>query len=668
MSLPASASSEKAPSKPASGSAAPSAASSATPSAAPSTAVAPSAAAPPKRAAGTLRDFHEEERLGAAYDTRLLRRLWAFMRPHARYLWISIAMIFVIAALNLARPIVMSRLVASAADEHPSGLFAYGVALSLLVVVLQLLTFAQTYLLQIAGARSMADLRAHLFAFMQRLELRYYDRTPVGRLVTRATNDVDAVNDLFASGVVNAIGDLVSLVGVVVMMVVLDAKMSIIAFAALPVVGLVVGFVRSRARGAYRDIRVKTARLNAFLNEQVAGMSVVQAYARERSMAAEFDGINLEYRDANKRSVFYEAVLDAAIEMVGTVCIASVLWWAGLSRVDDPKITFPLVVAFTQYIKQFFEPVSLLAQRYTVLQSAMSGAERVFQFLDEATVESEAAPSSTAASDSAATAGPATSTDEAVALDHVTFGYKPGLPVLRDVSFHVRAGEKIALVGATGAGKTTVTSLLLRLYEHTEGAVRIFGKDVRAYDRRELRNLFSVVPQDVFLFAGTVASNVAMSERDAEIDLDRVELALARIGALDVFLRRPGGLSARVDERGANFSAGERQLLAFARALYKDSPLLVLDEATASIDSDTEARLQKALEVVIEGRTALLIAHRLSTIRSVDRIVVFHRGQVVEIGTHEELLAKGGVYARLYRLQFALEEQERQEHALAETV
>ncbi len=664
MSLPASASSEKAASKPAPGSSAVSA----TPSAASSAAVAPSAAAPPKRAAGTLRDFHEEERLGAAYDTRLLRRLWAFMRPHARYLWISIAMIFVIAALNLARPIVMSRLVASAADEHPSGLFAYGVALSLLVVVLQLLTFAQTYLLQIAGARSMADLRAHLFAFMQRLELRYYDRTPVGRLVTRATNDVDAVNDLFASGVVNAIGDLVSLVGVVVMMVVLDAKMSIIAFAALPVVGLVVGFVRSRARGAYRDIRVKTARLNAFLNEQVAGMSVVQAYARERSMAAEFDGINLEYRDANKRSVFYEAVLDAAIEMVGTVCIASVLWWAGLSRVDDPKITFPLVVAFTQYIKQFFEPVSLLAQRYTVLQSAMSGAERVFQFLDEATVESEAAPSSTAASDSAATAGPATSTDEAVALDHVTFGYKPGLPVLRDVSFHVRAGEKIALVGATGAGKTTVTSLLLRLYEHTEGSIRIFGKDVRAYDRRELRNLFSVVPQDVFLFAGTVASNVAMSERDAEIDLDRVELALARIGALDVFLRRPGGLSARVDERGANFSAGERQLLAFARALYKDSPLLVLDEATASIDSDTEARLQKALEVVIEGRTALLIAHRLSTIRSVDRIVVFHRGQVVEIGTHEELLAKGGVYARLYRLQFALEEQERQEHALAETV
>lgn len=635
-----------------------------------------------KRAAGTLRDFHEEDRLGAAYDTRLLRRLWAFMRPHARYLWISIAMILVIAALNLARPIVMSRLVASASDEHPSGLFAYGIALSLLVVVLQLLTFVQTYLLQIAGARSMADLRTHLFAFMQRLELRYYDRTPVGRLVTRATNDVDAINDLFASGVVNAIGDLVSLVGVVVMMVVLDAKMSIIAFAALPVVGLVVAFVRSRARGAYRDIRVKTARLNAFLNEQVAGMSVVQAYARERSMAAEFDGINLEYRDANKRSVFYEAVLDAAIEMVGTVCIASVLWWAGLSRVDDPKITFPLVVAFTQYIKQFFEPVSLLAQRYTVLQSAMSGAERVFQFLDEATVESEAAPASpsdaaslspsSSASASAApsdsAAPPATSSDEAVALEHVTFGYKPGLPVLRDVSFQVRPGEKIALVGATGAGKTTVTSLLLRLYDHTEGSVRVLGKDVCAYDRRELRSLFSVVPQDVFLFAGTVASNVAMSERDAEIDLDRVELALARIGALDVFLRRPGGLSARVDERGANFSAGERQLLAFARALYKDSPLLILDEATASIDSDTEARLQKALEVVIEGRTALLIAHRLSTIRSVDRIVVFHRGQVVEIGTHDELLAKGGMYAKLYRLQFALEEQERQEHALAETV
>ncbi|AKU99753.1 ABC transporter, ATP-binding protein [Labilithrix luteola] len=615
------------------------------------------AKAPPKgRAGGTLRDFHEEDKLGAAYDTQLLRRLWPFLRPHGKYLAISTGLILFVAALNLVRPLVMGSLVANAEKGEPSGLLKYGVILSAVVVGTQALSFVQMYAMQIAGARAMADLRAHLFDFMQRLALRYYDRTPVGRLVTRATNDVDAVNELFASGVLNAIGDLVALIGIVIMMVVLDARMSLIAFAALPVVGAIVWFVRSRARQAYRDIRVKTARLNAFLNEQVAGMSVVQAYAREDEMASEFDSINVEYRDANKQSIFYEAVLDAAIEMVGIVCIASVLWWAGFKRIDNAAIAFPLVVTFTQYIKQFFEPVSLLAQRYTILQSAMSGAERIFKLLDEGELEKVPGPRSKALS----TGGP----NEAVALEDVTFSYKAGKPVLRDVSFHVNAGEKIALVGATGAGKTTVTSLLLRLYEHESGSVRVLGKDVDSYDRRELRELFSVVPQDVFLFAGTVASNVAMSAD--EPDLLRVEQALAKVGALDLFLRRPGGLEARVDERGANFSAGERQLIAFARALYKDAPVLILDEATASIDSDTEARLQAALEAVMAGRTALVIAHRLSTIRAVDRIVVFHRGRVVETGSHEELLAKDGVYARLYRLQFAVEAQEKQEQALAD--
>ena len=519
---------------------------------------------------------------------------------------------------------------------------------------MQVLSFAQMYTMQIVGARSMGDLRTHLFQFMQRLRLSYYDRTPVGRLVTRATNDVDAVGELFASGVLNALGDLVALIGIIIMMLVLDVRMSLIAFAALPAVGVVVWYVRGRARQAYRDIRVKTARLNAFLNEQVAGMSVVQAYAREDAMAGEFDGINAEYRDANKRSVFYEAVLDAAIEMVGTVCIASVLWWAGLKRISDHTITFPLVVVFTQYIKQFFEPVSLLAQRYTILQSAMSGAERIFKLLDEKAVEDEAEVEAAATpAGEAPTAPAAQATGETLALENVTFGYKPELPVLREVSFHVAHGERIALVGATGAGKTTVTALLLRLYDFQQGTVRVLGKDVRRYDRRQLRDLFSVVPQDVFLFAGTVASNVAMS--DDVPDLARVQQALERVGALDLFLRRPGGLQARVDERGANFSAGERQLLAFARALYKDTPLLILDEATASVDSDTEARLQTALGAVMAGRTALIIAHRLSTIRAVDRIVVFHRGRVVEAGSHEALLAQGGVYARLYRLQFAQE-------------
>jgi ATP-binding cassette subfamily B multidrug efflux pump len=614
---------------------------------------APVAPKPAAKGKATMRDFHEEERLGRAYDANLLRRLWPFVRPHRKYLIGSLLMILGVAALNLVRPLLMGGIVANAQHAQPSGLLRYGLLLSLLVVGSQALMFVQLYTMQIAGARALTGLRSHLFGFMQRLELRYYDRTPVGRLVTRATNDVDAVGELFASGVLNALGDLVALVGIVIMMLTLDVRLSLIAFATLPVVGLVVWYVRGKAREAYREIRVKTARLNAFLNEQVSGMSVVQAYAREDSMAAEFDGINSEYRDANKTSIYYEAVLDAAIELVGTVCIASILWWAGVKRISDATITFPLVVIFTQYIKQFFEPVSLLAQRYTVLQSAMSGAERIFKLLDETELESDAT----------ATQAPAVP-GEAVALEEVTFAYKPGSPVLREVTFHVKQGERIALVGATGAGKTTVTSLLLRLYDFQQGTVRVQGKDVRSYERTRLRELFSVVPQDVFLFSGTVASNIAMG--DEVPDLARVEQALRRIGALDLFLRRPKGLDAPVDERGANFSAGERQLLAFARALYKDAPLLVLDEATASIDSDTEARLQTALEAVMAGRTSLVIAHRLSTIRAVNRIIVFHRGRVVEAGTHEELLAKNEVYARLYRLQFAQEALEQEEKKVEE--
>ena len=361
-------------------------------------------------------------------------------------------------------------------------------------------------------------------------------------------------------------------------------------------------------------------------------------------MAAEFDEINSAYRDANKAAVFYEAVLDAAIEMVSTVCVASVLWWAGiqhgLGAVGVKDVTFAEVVVFTQYIKQFFEPVSMLSQRYTVLQSAMSGAERIFELLDEPDVEGGAAGGA-----------PPGEPDEAVAFDNVTFSYKPGVPVLTDVTFSARRGEKIALVGATGAGKSTVASLLLRLYETDSGVLRVLGRDVRSVPPAELRESFAVVPQDVFLFAGSVLSNIAVG--DPTPDRERARQALARVSALDLFERREGGLDARVDDRGANFSAGERQLLAFARALYKDAPILILDEATASVDSDTEARLHVAIEAVLEGRTALVIAHRLSTIRAADRILVFHKGRVVESGSHEELLGKGGVYARLHRLQFA---------------
>jgi ATP-binding cassette subfamily B protein len=598
------------------------------------------------RAEQALKKFHEEGAMGKAYDARLLRRLWPYVRPHATYLVVSLVTLVAIAAINLVRPLLMGDVVHQADVGDPHALLRDGVGLAGLLVASQALTFLQMYAMQIAGARAMAALRSAIFSFFQRLRLRYYDKTPVGRLVTRATNDVDAVSELFASGALNAMGDLISLSGVVVMMIALDWRMSIVSFLALPIVGLIVNYVRKRSREAYRDVRTRVARLNGYLNEQVNGIAVVQAFVREQAAAKEFDGINSDYRDANKRAIYYESALDAAIEMVSTLCIASILWFSGVRRVSDHHITFALLVTFTQYIRQFFEPVSQLSQRYTLLQSAMAGAERIFELLDEKDVVPPALP--------ARDCGPPGPPEEAIALEHVDFEYKPGVPVLRDVTFAARQGERIALVGATGAGKTTVASLLLRLYEPQGGAVRVLGRDVRSYEPHDLRRHFSVVPQDVFLFTGTVLSNIAVA--DPSPDRARAEAALRRIGALELFARREGGLDARVDERGQNFSAGERQLIAFARAVYRSAPVLVLDEATASVDSETEARLQRALEEAIRGRTALVIAHRLSTIRAADRIVVFHKGRVVEVGTHAELLTKGGVYARLYRMQFAHEQ------------
>jgi ATP-binding cassette subfamily B protein len=374
--------------------------------------------------------------------------------------------------------------------------------------------------------------------------------------------------------------------------------------------------------------------MNATTNEQVSGMTVIQAFGRQAAAAREFDEVNTQYRDANNSAIKWDAIQDAAIDTVGAICLATLV----VANGKEP-VSFGTFVAFTAYIKEFFEPISALAQRYTLVQSAMAGAERVFGLLDAPDPDCpqlESASHGDAALD--------------VELEHVEFAYKPGVPVLRDMSFQVPRGEKVALVGPTGSGKTTITALLLRLYEISGGSVRVRGRDVRSYGREELRSLFAVVPQDVYLFPGTVLSNVAAGEAP---DRERVEAVLKRLGAYEVFARREQGLDTPVIEQGKNFSTGERQLIAFARALYRDAPILVLDEATASIDSDTEARLSRALAELLKGRTALVIAHRLSTVRAADRILVLQRGRLVEQGNHEQLIAQGGLYARLHALQFS---------------
>ena len=585
--------------------------------------------------AAALEAFHEEKKLGKTYDGRLILRLWPFIAPYRRLLGSALASIVVISALALTRPLLMR----FAIDDgvlagNRDKLFRGGLALALVVFVEQGLAFFHIYATQVVGARAMAALRRHVFRHIHLLPLGYFDRQPVGRLVTRVTNDVDAILELFSSGALNAFGDLLKLVGIIALMIALDPTLSLIAFAALPPVALLVVLVRRKAREAFREIRTKTARMNATLNEQINGIEVVQAYRRETQAQHEFDEINAAYKDANIRSIKYEAMQDAAIDAVAAWCLAFVVVAVGYQ-----PVSFGTVVAFNAYLIQFFEPISALGQRYTLLQSAMSGAERIATLLDVKL--EDAPPLQTDVPDEG---------DLALSLQNVHFSYRPGVPVLHGVSCEVKRGERIAIVGPSGSGKTTVASLLMRLYEIDSGLIRVFGRDASGLSRDELRRHFAMVPQDLYLFSGTVASNIAGSP---DADLSRVARALDRLGVLDLFAEREGGLLAPVLDQGSNFSAGERQLIAFARALYRDAPILILDEATASVDSNTETRVQSALDELLRDRTALIIAHRLSTIRAADRILVFQNGRLIEEGHHDELVRASRLYSKLYELQFS---------------
>jgi len=617
------------------------------------------------RAERALARFHEEEELERVYDLRLTGRLLPYIRPHRRLLVGSLVLLVVMSALSLVRPLIMRA--ALTQFQAPGGaerILRFGFALAGAIVLEQAIAFPQMVWMQTAGARAMADLRLAVFRFLHTRSLGFFDTRPIGRLVTRVTNDVDSISEMFGSGALNAVGDLVRLVAIVAIMLSLDAKMSLFAFVLVPPIALFVQVTRGRMRTAYRQVRSKTARMNAFLNEQVSGIAVVQAYARERRSQDEFDAINADYRTANMRAIVIEAAVDAAIEMIGSVCIASILWYAGARArsvgIGVPTIEFGTLFAFVAYIDMFFGPIRDLSARYTLVQSALSGAERIFQLLDSKEGDE---PALAGASEEPGPDWPA-GEEVAFELERVTFEYKPGVPVLHEVSIAARRGETIALVGPTGSGKSTIASLLLRLYAATEGEVRVFGRPVNALDRTRLRRQFAVVPQDVFLFPGSIASNVAGGAPD--VDRGRVLEVLRSIGALELFEAREGGLDAAVAERGSNFSAGERQLIALARALYRDPNILVLDEPTATIDSDTERRLQAAMDAASKGRTALVIAHRLSTIRNASRIVVLPRGRVVETGSHDELIARDGVYARLYRLQDARRELERKVEAKLE--
>jgi ATP-binding cassette, subfamily B, multidrug efflux pump len=581
-------------------------------------------------------------------DLGLLKRLLPYMRPQWVLLGLGLLCVPVASAATLVQPYLIKRTVDAVLVARDSALWLHTVTLFAFSVGTEFVVgFVEAYSVQLAGQRAMVGLRREVFRHAQRMSIQYYDRTPVGKVLTRVTNDIDALSELFTSGAVMAVADILTLLGIIAFMLALDWRLSLITFIALPPLGFAVEWIRRRARLAFRDIRGRVAELNAYLSEQVQGVQVVQAYGRELISQAEYEKINSAYRAANYRSIQLDALLYSVVESVAMTCVALVLWYASvraglLSSAAHQAAYIGTVVAFYQYIQKFFVPIRDLSTKYTIIQSALASAERVFGFLAEREVEADqhVTPNSSPAADA-----------PAIEFADVTFGYRRDDPVLEHVSFRVNTGEHVALVGATGAGKSTTISLMLRLYELSQGQILVHGRDVRELPQRELRRMFSVVPQEVFLFAGTIAQNVAFSA--SGIDAARVRETLARVGALDLVERRPLGIDARVEERGSNFSAGERQLIAFARALYRDAPFLILDEATANIDSDTEARLQSAVTELMRGRTAFVIAHRLSTIRQSDRILVFHRGHLAEQGSHKNLLALGQVYAHLHQLQFA---------------
>jgi len=586
-----------------------------------------------------VRDVEHDEILGRAFDRRLVGRLARIARPHHRLIAAAGVLFPLIAAFELVQPF----LVKIAIDDHIlradwAGLTGVAALFLAALAVLAILRAVESYLMNLTGQRVMHDLRAAIFRHLLRLDAAFYDRYAVGRLMTRVLNDVEAVNEAFTSGLFAVIGDIVTLVAVVGAMLWLDWRLALVTFSLVPVLAAVAAWFRVRARDAYREVRRRLARLNAFLQESIQGMTVIQLFAREAHEHRAFRRLNADYRRMLFRSTIWEASLYASVEALGSAALAVLLWY-GARQIAAEALTFGTLVAFIQYTTRFFLPIRDLGAKYTVMQAAMASAERIFELLD--VVPAVQAPP--------ATSRPAPTNAAAVEFSSVWFAYEDERWVLRDCRFAVQRGEHVAIVGATGEGKTTCARLLNRFYDVARGRVLLEGMDVREWDLAALRRHVGVIFQDTVLFTGSVESNLqlGLDGRVTRPDLDR---AIDAAHCRRLVETLPRGLGEELLERGANLSHGQRQLLAIARALVYNPAVLVLDEATSSVDPESEALIRRALARLVEGRTTITIAHRLSTVQSADRILVLHRGRVHEEGRHADLLRAGGLYARLWEI------------------
>ncbi|HXD74322.1 MAG TPA: ABC transporter ATP-binding protein [Vicinamibacterales bacterium] len=595
--------------------------------------------------------MQDDEILGKAYDARLMRRLLQYLRPY----WKQVVMAFVAIIAGAAGQLAQPYLVKVAIDQHIAvgrleGLDTLALVFLAVVAGGFAAEYLQTWTLQMTGQRIMFDLRMTIYTHLQQLDVQYYDRNPVGRLMTRVTSDVDAINDMFTSGVVTIFGDFFSLIGIMTVMLVMNWRLALVTFTVLPLIVVITQWFRSNVRQSYRTVRGLIARINAFLQENITGMSNVQLFRRERVNFERFDEIDRTLRDANYASIFFYAVFYPAIELVAAIAAALILVYGGISIVraggagtTSNALTLGALVAFLQYSARFFRPISDMSEKFNVMQAAMASSERIFKLIDEPIVIRQPPHPRGLALGSPGGGGH-------IVFDHVWFAYNGEDYVLKDVSFEVKPGQRVGIVGATGSGKTTLINLLLRFYDVSKGRITVDGVDVRELDLKALRGLFSLVLQDVHLFSGTIAENIRLGHPG--IDDERMKRAAAAVHA-DAFIERlPDAYGTAVAERGSTLSVGQKQLLSFARALAFDPRVLILDEATSSVDTETELLIRDALQVLMSDRTTIAVAHRLSTIQDMDRILVFHKGQLREAGTHQELLGERGIYFKLFELQY----------------
>jgi ATP-binding cassette, subfamily B, multidrug efflux pump len=583
--------------------------------------------------------MHDDEILGKAYDSRLMRRLLMYLKPYRKYVVAAIVLNIIFAAMGPLRPYLTKVAIDDyiIPGDHPGLMMIIGILFGLLILQ-GFLQYIMSIVTEWIGQKTIFDLRMQVFEHLQKLSLRFFDRNPIGRLVTRTTNDVESLNDMFSSGVVTIFSDIFVIFWILIFMFFMSWELSLVTLAVLPFLFYATWVFRRKAREAYRQVRKHLARLNAFLQEHISGTIILQIFNRERKARERFERINSDYRDAYMRSILYHAVFYPVVELISAVAIGLIIWYGG-GNVVQGALTIGILISFIQYTEMFFRPIRDLAEKYNIMQTAMASSERIFKLLDDKSVIPD--PESPVALDTI---------KGEVEYRNVWFAYNPDDFVLRDVSFHVNPGETVALVGATGAGKTSIINLMTRFYDIQKGVILVDGADIRTVKKADLRKHIAIVLQDVFLFSGDIKNNITLG--DDTISMDRVREVCEAVGADKFIERLPGGYDEPVKERGATLSVGQKQLLSFARALAVDPRILILDEATSSVDTETEIMIQRAIQRILRGRTSIVIAHRLSTVQRADKIIVMHKGKIRETGKHHELLAQHGIYHRLYQLQY----------------